>query len=79
MAGHRVEIAVVVKQWRTVLDAPGADQEIDGLANCDPAPPQGTEIAGCRDGDRVAGHRHDFEAAQESLDVPSGSLAVEAL
>src|SRR5438105_15484653 len=79
MARHRTEIAVVVEQWPAVLDAPGADQKVDGLADGDPAPAQGTEIAGCCDGNRFTGHWHNFEAAQERLDFPSRPLVVKAL
>src|SRR3984893_14079306 len=79
MARHGMEIAIVVEQGPAVLDAPGADQEVDGLADSDPAPAQGAEIARRRDSDRVAGHRHNFEAAQQGLDFSSRPLAVKPL
>src|SRR5882757_5426240 len=79
MARHRMEIVIVVEQWPAVLDAPGSDQQGDGLADSDPAPAQGTGIAGRRDGNRVAGHWHNFEAAQQALDFPSRPLAIKAL
>src|SRR5260370_4067663 len=79
MARHETEIANVVEQWPSFLDAPGADQQVDGLADRDPAPAQGTEIAGRDDGNRVAGHGHNFEAAQQGLDFSSRRLAVQAL
>src|ERR1700674_2999558 len=79
MPRHRMEIAIVVEQRPAVLDAPGADQQIDGLADGDPPPAQGTEIARRCDGNRVAGHWHDFEAAQQGLDLSSRPLAVKAL
>jgi hypothetical protein len=66
-------------KWSSVLDAPGADQQVDGLADRDPTPAQGTEIPGRRDGNGVPGHRHDFEAAQQGFDVASRPLAVKAL
>src|SRR6266508_1323214 len=74
-----MKIAVVVEQWLAVLDAPSADQQVDGLAHRDPAPAQGTEIPGRRDGDSVAGHRHNFEPAQQGLDSSSRPLALETL
>src|SRR4051812_35513073 len=42
IARHGMEIAIVVKQWCAVLDTPGADQQVDGLADGDAAPAQGT-------------------------------------
>jgi hypothetical protein len=45
MPCHRPKIAVIVQQWPAVLDAPGADQQVDGLADGDAAPAQRTEIA----------------------------------
>ena len=66
MARHRMEIAVVVEQWPAVLDAPPADQQLDCLANGDPAPAQGTEISGRRGGNRAAGHWHNFEAGRRA-------------
>src|SRR4029077_8314468 len=54
-------------------------QQVDGLANRDSTPAQRPEIA-CRGGsDDVAGHRHDLEAAQQSLNLLSRPLAIEAL
>src|ERR1700722_9309269 len=79
MPCHRSKIAVIVEQWPAVLDAPGSDQEVDGLANGDATPAQGTEITGGRDRDRLAGHRHDVEAAQQALDLERCLFAVEAL
>src|ERR1700730_4370217 len=76
---HRPKIAVIVQQWPAVLDAPGADQQVDGLADGDAAPAQRTEIAGRRDGNPVAGHWHYLEAPQQGLDVSSRPLAVKAL
>jgi predicted nucleic acid-binding protein len=37
IAGHWMKIAIVVEQRCTVFDAPGPDQEVDRLADCDPA------------------------------------------
>src|SRR5712671_4593272 len=79
MARHRKKIAVIVEQGPAVLDAPGPDQQVDGLADGDPAPAQRAEIAGSRDSDRLAGHWHDCEAAQQNLDFLSFPLAVQAL
>jgi hypothetical protein len=76
---HRMEIAVIVKQWPAVLDAPGADQQVDCLADGDAAPAQGTEIAGSCDCNCVTGHCHNFKAAQQSLDVSGGPFASQAL
>jgi hypothetical protein len=45
MLRHRMEIAVVVEQWPAVLDAPGADQQVDRLPDSDAALAQETEIA----------------------------------
>ena len=67
MARHRMEVAVIVKERRTVLDAPGADQKIDRLVDGDPASAQQTEVAGGGHGDCVADHRRNFKAAQECL------------
>src|ERR1700722_5670483 len=79
MSRQGLEIFVVVKQWHAVLDAPSADQQVDGLADGDPAPAQGTEITGRRDGDRVADHRHNCKTAQQGLDFLRRPLAVKAL
>jgi len=38
IAGHWIKIAIVVEQRRAIFNAPGADQEVDCLADCDPAP-----------------------------------------
>ncbi len=38
IAGHWMKIAIVVEQRRAVFNAPGPDQEVDCLADCDPAP-----------------------------------------
>jgi hypothetical protein len=38
IASHWMKIAIVVEQRRAVFDAPGPDQEVDCLADCDPAP-----------------------------------------
>src|SRR5579872_2530277 len=76
---HRMEIVVIVQQWPAVLDTPGTDQQIDGLADTDAATAQGTEIARRCDGNRVAGHWHNFETAQQGLDFPSRPLAGKAL
>jgi hypothetical protein len=48
IAGHWMKIAIVVEQRCTVFDAPGPDQEVDCLADCNPAPAQKTVIAGAR-------------------------------
>ena len=37
-AGHWMKVAIVVEQRRAVFDAPGPDQEVDCLADCNPAP-----------------------------------------
>src|SRR5215471_6837411 len=74
-----MEIAVVVEQRPAVLNAPGADQQVDGLAHGDPTPTQETEIAGRRGGNRIADHRRNFEAAQQSLDFLRRPVAVQAL
>src|SRR6266849_802316 len=79
MARHRKKIAVIVEQGPAVLDAPSPDQQVDGLADGDPAPAQCAEIPGRRDDDRVARHWHDCEAAQQNLDFLSLPLAVQAL
>jgi hypothetical protein len=39
-----------------VLDAPSADQQVDGFADTDALPAQGTEIAGSYDRNRVTGY-----------------------
>jgi hypothetical protein len=36
MRPHRIEIAVIVQQRMTVLDAKRADDQVHGLPNCDP-------------------------------------------
>jgi hypothetical protein len=59
-----MKIAIVVEQRCTVFDAPGPNQEVDCLADCDPAPAQKTEIASAGDRNRIPGHRYDFEAAK---------------
>ena len=41
MLGHGCEIAVVVKQPHAVKDAPGADYEVDRLADADAAAARG--------------------------------------
>ena len=46
MPRHRMEIAVVVEQWPAVLDAPGANEQVDGLADSDAALAQKTEDPG---------------------------------
>src|SRR3954447_15753602 len=79
MARHGTEVAIVVEQRPAVLDAPGADQQTDGLADGDAAPAQGTEIAGCRNGNRISRHVHDFEAPQQGFDFPSRPFIVKAL
>jgi CubicO group peptidase (beta-lactamase class C family) len=79
VARHRMKIAVVMEQGPAVFYAPGADQQIDGLANGDAAPAQGTKMAGRSDRDRVASHGHNFEAPQEGFDFPSRPLAIKAL
>lgn len=43
-----MEIPVVVQLRPAVLNAPGADKHVDGLANDDSAPGQETEIAARR-------------------------------
>jgi hypothetical protein len=62
-ACHEMKIAIVVEQRRAVFDAP-RPEEIDCLADCDPAPAQKTKIASARDGKRVSSHRYDFVAAK---------------
>jgi hypothetical protein len=74
-----MKIAVVVQQWPAVLNAPGADQEIDGLANGNAAPAQAAEIASCSNGNGFAPHLNELETAQQSLDRSRRSLALEAL
>ena len=51
-------------RWSAVHDAPGADQQVDGLADRDSAPAQRAEMAGRRYCNHIPAHRHDFEAAQ---------------
>ena len=72
---HRLKIAVIVKQWRAILDAPGADQKIDGLTNDDSDTPQIPEIASCGDSNPVTGHCHYCETTQDGLDFSSMLLA----
>src|SRR5215468_6214238 len=79
MARHRTKIAVIVEQWLAVLDAPGADQQVDSLADGNPTAVQRAEIARRRDGNRVASHGYDFEVAQQCLDFLRLSLAVQTL
>jgi hypothetical protein len=76
---HRPEIAIIVQQRPTIFDAPGSDQEIDGLANGHAASAQRPEIAGRRDHNRISRHRHDFEAAQKSLDLTGSPFAIQTL
>jgi hypothetical protein len=45
IAGHWMKIAIVVEQRRAVFDAPGPDQEVDCLADCDPAPTTLSDMA----------------------------------
>src|ERR1700688_1195328 len=79
MPGHRSEVVVVVEQWPAVLDAPGADQEINGLSNRDPLPAKETKIGSRRDRDNLAGHRHNLEPPQQRLDHASVPLTVQTL
>jgi len=79
MARHRMEISVVVQEWRAMRDAPGPDKKIDRLPDCDAALAQSTVIAGRRYGNRLANHRHNFEAAQQNLDLARRLLAIHAL
>jgi hypothetical protein len=59
-----------------VLDAPGADGEINCLTHGDFSPAQRTEIAGGFDNDRAPGHGYDFEAAQKRLDFTRRALVL---
>src|SRR4029453_7296296 len=80
MPCHGVKSAiVVVEQWPAVLDAPGANQQVDRLADGNAAPAQRTEITGRYDRNRVASHWNDFEATHEGLNLSSCPLAFQAL
>lgn len=62
---HGMKVTVVVEQRLPVFYAPGADQEVDGLADGYAAPEQGAEIASRRDRNRLASHRDNLKAAQD--------------
>src|SRR5580700_9389009 len=79
MASHRTEIAVVMKQWSAVYDAPGTNQEVDGFANGNPSPAQISKIAGCGDGNGIAPHSDDRKPAQQRLDLFRRAFAIKAL
>ena len=68
-----------MQQRQLVFDAPSSNQQIDGLADGNPAPAQGAKVAGSGDGDCISGHGYDFESAQERFNLPSRPLAIETL
>jgi len=79
MLRHRAEIAIIVEQWSAVFDAPGSDQEVDCLADGNPATTQGPKITSRQNGDGVSRHGYNFKTAQEGFDLLGGPLAIEAL
>jgi hypothetical protein len=75
MTRYRPKVAVIVKQWRAILDAPGADQKIDGLTNGDSDTAQIPEIASCGDSNPITGHCYYCETTQDGLDFSSMPFA----
>lgn len=54
MLRHKTKTAVIVQKRLAVFDTPRPDQEVDRLADSDPAFAQGTEIVRRLDCKRVA-------------------------
>src|SRR5215470_16253429 len=79
MARHRTKIAVIVEQWLAVLDAPGADQQVDSLADGNPTAVQRAEIARRRAGNRVASHGCASRVAQQCAGFLGRARAVQTV
>src|SRR5581483_11574458 len=77
--GHRPKIAVMMEQRAAVLDAPSADQQVDGFADGDTAPTQKAKITRRRNRNRLSDHRHHREFAQHRLDLFGFSLSIHTL
>jgi hypothetical protein len=79
MARHWMEVAVVVKERNTILDAPSSNDKVDRLADGDAEPAQGPEISRRQRGNSITGHRDDLKAAKQSLNLSSRPFATQAL
>ena len=53
MSDHRVDVAVVVQEFDVVLQAPSADQEVDGLTDADALCAEDTVVLGSAAGNLV--------------------------
>jgi hypothetical protein len=79
MARHWEEVAVVVKERNTILDAPSSNDKVDGLADSDAEPAQGSEIFRRQHSNGITGHRNDLEAAKQRFYLSSRPFAIQAL
>jgi hypothetical protein len=70
---HRPEVAIVMQQRSPVFDAPGADQQVDGFANCYAASAQAAKIARRNDCDCVSAHWRNLKPTKQTFDL--GCLA----
>lgn len=73
MHAHRLEVAVVVQQCMTMLDAIRADDQVRHLADCDPNAAQHPVIASYLNSERFIEHSCHLERAQvpgEARGVP---------
>jgi hypothetical protein len=79
MAPHWDEVAIVVKERNTILDAPCANEKVDCLADSDAEPAQGPKILRRQHGNGITGHRDDLKTTKKCFHLSSRLFAIQAL
>lgn len=79
MFGHRLKVAVIMKEGMALFDAKRANDDIYGFAHRHSSRAQKAIISCSLDGKRIAQHRSDSELAEVPLDQGSMMLVAGAL